>query len=199
MEKTSYSFLALFHLASREKRWIRKGGSVTGRDLPVWNGDCPSITLPQLRIFRQRNAVRYSKIFDSQMALLPPLQIYPYPPFISLVPIVHIHTYIYMCIPWSSLTLSPRVSTSLSIRLPFLFLFSLNRITGLFFQPPWIEPEAVYSHVMERRLPRNISTLIFAGLRMRLDRILPILLITEHFQILFHIFHNEKKKKRRKK
>lgn len=31
---------------------------------------CPSITLPQLRIFRRKGAVR-SKIFDSQMAVVP--------------------------------------------------------------------------------------------------------------------------------
>lgn len=36
-------------------------------------------------------------------------------------------------------------------------------------------------------------------MRMRLDRILPIVLITEQFQILFHIFHIKKKRERERK
>lgn len=148
-----------FHRPSPHAGTSWKGGSVTGRDLPVWNCRCPSITLPQLRIFRQRNAVR-SKIFDSQMAVTPSSEL-PLPPFYFSCPdSTYIYVYVCVCMCVYAVELSPRVSTSLSIRLPFLFLFSLNRITGLFFQAPWIEPEAVYSHVMERRLPRDISTLI---------------------------------------
>lgn len=36
-------------------------------------------------------------------------------------------------------------------------------------------------------------------MRMRLDRILPIVLITEQFQILFHIFHIKKKEREKEK
>lgn len=44
---------------------------------------------------------------------------------------------------------------------------SLNRITELFFQALCTESEAVYSHVMERRLP-EISGLLSLPLRIRL-------------------------------
>lgn len=55
----------------------------------------------------------------------------------------------------------------LSLFLPLsLSLLSLNRITELFFQALWTK--AVYSHVMERRLP-EISGLLSLPLRIRLS------------------------------
>lgn len=111
-----------FHRPSPHAGTSWKGGSVTGRDLPVWNCRCPSITLPQLRIFRQRNAVR-SKIFDSQMAVTPSSEL-PLPPFYFSCPdSTYIYVYVCVCVcvytPWSSLRAFRRLSPSVS-----LFFFS---------------------------------------------------------------------------
>lgn len=76
---------------------------------------CPSITLPQLRIFRRRDAVR-SEIFDSQMAVVPSSPPLPLSsPFFSVAPIE--------AVPFASVADVASFSFS-----------SLNRITELFFQ-----------------------------------------------------------------
>lgn len=153
--KTSYSFLALSSWGLRLTR---------ERVDPAWRGEIsPFETVAVHRLLFHNcgyfdRETPLDRRYSIPRWLLPPLQI-PLPPFYFSCPdSIYIYTFVCVCV--CAVELSPRVSTSLSIRLPFLFLFSLNRITGLFFQAPWIEPEAVYSHVMERRLPRDISTLI---------------------------------------
>lgn len=141
--ETSYYLRGLFSRALEgPKGWRDASPKILARGV-----HCPSITLPQLRIFRRRGAVR-SEIFDSQMAVVPSSPFRFHPPF--------------------SPSRRPKPASFASVgRIASFSLSSLNRITELFFQALWTESEAVYSHVMERRLP-EISGLLSLPLRIRL-------------------------------